>query len=53
MELFGNDKAMQSFDELLAAAWAEQLARLHVSPGPRMAPASGEDSLKVREIENK
>lgn len=53
MELVGTDKARQGFEELLAAASAEQLARLHVAPGPQDEVASGEHCLKVEAPESK
>lgn len=33
MDLIGTDKAKQEFEELLAAAWAAQLAQLRVHSG--------------------
>jgi hypothetical protein len=53
MEVGGTDKTRQAFEELLAAAWAEQLAGLHLSPGVRVTVASREDHLKAQETENK
>lgn len=53
MELVVNDKAKQRFEELLAAAWAEQLARVHTSPGQRDNVASGEGRLNAQAPETK
>ncbi len=48
MELVGTDKPRQSFEELLAAAWAEQFARVHTSPGQRDKVASCEGRLNAQ-----
>ena len=53
MELVRTNKATQGFEELLAVAWTEQLARLHTSPDPRDEAASGETRLKVEATESK
>jgi hypothetical protein len=45
MELVGADKAKQDFEELLAAAWAEQLAQLRTPTDSRDSQA-GPDSQK-------
>ncbi len=46
MELVGTDKAKQDFEELLAAAWAEQLAQLHTPPGSSESQA-GPDTQRT------
>jgi len=46
MELAGADKAKQDFEELLAAAWAEQLAQLRTHPDSGNSQA-GPDSQKT------
>jgi hypothetical protein len=53
MELVGTDEARQGFEELLAAASEEQLARLHAAPGPQDEVASGEHCPKVEAPESK
>jgi len=45
MDLVGADKAKQEFEELLAAAWAEQLAQLRTPPVSGDSVASGGDSV--------
>jgi hypothetical protein len=45
MNLVGADKAKQEFEELLAAAWAEQFARLRTPPDSGDSVARGGDSV--------
>jgi hypothetical protein len=46
LELVGADKAKQDFEELLAAAWAEQLAQLRTPPDSGDSQ-SGPDAQKT------
>ena len=53
MALVGIDKARQGFEELLADAWAMQVARSDSSPDPRDRAASGDDRLNAQAPESK
>jgi len=45
VDFVGTDKAKQDFEELLAAAWAEQLAQLRAPPESGDTVATGGDGV--------